>query len=146
MEWYPSDPTTHCVRTNEAGVAYEEFSCLYSIPTARWEAYDVVRVRDWMVANPWLPVLACVLYGVLIVVGRSYFSTRPAWNQRRFLAMWNLGLSLFSFMGFLRVAPALFHLWTKYSWKENFCFDPEAHYGSGTVGVWVQLFILSKFP
>jgi hypothetical protein len=33
-----------------------------------------------------------------------------------------------------------------YSWKENFCMDPESSYGSGSTGLWVQLFILSKFP
>lgn len=28
-QWHPSDPSGACVRTNSAGVKYEEFSCLY---------------------------------------------------------------------------------------------------------------------
>jgi hypothetical protein len=28
-QWHPSDPSGKCVRTNVAGVQYEEFSCLY---------------------------------------------------------------------------------------------------------------------
>lgn len=113
----------------------------------RWEiGYDPVAVRDRMVKSPWVPILACLLYGLLIVVGQAHFSTRPPWNFRRLLAVWNFGLSVFSFIGFIRVLPAIGHLWTHYGWQENFCMDPESHYGSGSTGLWVQLFILSKFP
>lgn len=99
-----------------------------------------------MVKRPWVPVLACVLYGLFILAGQSYFRTRPAWNARPLLALWNLGLSVFSFIGFSRVMPAVVHLYSHYTWQENFCMDPESHYGSGSTGLWVQLFILSKFP
>lgn len=99
-----------------------------------------------MVANPLVPIIAVVLYGVFIVTGRSYFKDRPAWNWRTSLALWNLGLSVFSAIGFCRVFPQLVHDFYYYSVTENFCFDPENFYGSGATGLWVQLFVLSKFP
>jgi hypothetical protein len=105
-----------------------------------------VQIRDSMVRSPWVPILACLLYGLFIVVGQAYFSNRPPWNFRKLLAVWNFSLSLFSFVGFVRVLPAILHLWTHYGWQEIFCTDPESSYGSGTTGVWVQLFILSKVP
>jgi hypothetical protein len=105
-----------------------------------------VPIRDVMVRSPWVPILACALYGLFIVLGQVYFSNRPPCNFRKLLAVWNFSLSLFSFVGLVRVLPAIVHLWTHYSWKEIFCMDPESSYGSGTSGVWVQLFILSKFP
>jgi GNS1/SUR4 family len=113
----------------------------------RWEiGYDPVSVRDLMLNSPWVPIVACLLYGLFIVAGQAYFSTRPPWNLRRLLAVWNLALSVFSFVGLVRVLPAILHMWATYTRKENFCMDPESSFGSGSTGLWVQLFILSKFP
>lgn len=115
--------------------------------TVRWEnEADVVPVRDWMVERPWLPVIIVLLYLLLIIAGKSYFKTRPAWNWRSAMAAWNLSLSVFSAIGFLRTAPRLFLLLRNYTWKENLCMDPESHFGSGNTGLWVQLFVLSKIP
>jgi len=108
--------------------------------------YDPTAVVSWMRRNPLLPVATCLAYIVLIVLGQHYFSTRERLNWRRTLAAWNFGLSLFSFIGVLRTGPQLLHNLYTYSLKENFCLDPRATYGSGITGLWVQLFILSKFP
>lgn len=105
-----------------------------------------MNVRDRMVGNPWCPVMAVTLYGLFIVLGKSYFADRPAWDWRKTMAIWNLGLSVFSAIGFVRTAPQLFHNLINYTLTENLCFDPESHYGSGPTGFWVQMFILSKFP
>ena len=110
------------------------------------KSYDTIPVRDWMAVHPWVPIVACVLYMALIPVGQAYFATRPRWNWRITLAVWNLFLSLFSAVGVIRTLPALWHLYSFYSVEENFCMDPESHFGSGTTGLWVQLFCLSKFP
>jgi hypothetical protein len=94
----------------------------------------------------WVPLAACVVYGMAIVLGRKYFTGRPAWNLRTALALWNFTLSFFSFMGFIRTFPYLFHNIMTYTWRENFCIDPETHVGSGSTGIWAQLFTLSKLP
>lgn len=99
-----------------------------------------------MLHRPWVPVVAIAAYLVLITAGPAYFNHRAPWNARRLLAAWNLSLSLFSLVGFVRVFPAIVHNFMHYSWRDNFCFDPESHFGSGSTGLWVQLFILSKFP
>jgi len=103
-------------------------------------------MRDLMVKNPAVPIIAVLAYIAFIILGQRYFSTRKPWNLRGLMAAWNLGLSVFSAIGFLRTAPHLASNLINYSLTENFCFDPEAFYGSGTTGLWVQLFILSKFP
>ena len=108
--------------------------------------YDPVGPRDWMKANFWIPVTCAIIYAIAIFWGRSYFAQRPAWNWRVPLAWWNFGLSLFSTIGFLRVAPfVLFNVYS-YTWRENCCFDPESHVGSGETGFWSQMFVLSKIP
>jgi elongation of very long chain fatty acids protein 6 len=108
---------------------------------------DPVPVRDWMVDHAWLPFAACTIYAILIVWGQSfYFASRPAWDWRRLMAGWNLGLSVFSLCGLVRVLPQILHNLYHYNWVENMCLDPESHFGSGPTGVWVQAFVLSKFP
>lgn len=137
---------------NSAGISYESLPCLYESTIGRTartfeENYNPIHVRDYMTENPWIPVVAILGYGVMIGVGKTYFATRDAWSWRPALALWNLALSVFSFVGFCRVAPQLVHNLYYYTISENFCFDPEQMYGSDRmVGTWVQLFCLSKFP
>lgn len=60
--------------------------------------------------------------------------------------MWNFSLSLFSWIGAFRTAPQLIHNLSTMSLRDNVCMNPEISFGSGSSGLWVQLFILSKFP
>ncbi|GAX19602.1 elongation of very long chain fatty acids protein 6 [Fistulifera solaris] len=150
---YPglSDPSLqHCVRFNSGNQKYLDFACLF--PTfgktyLPFELnYDPVGPRDWMKDNFWVPVACAIIYAIAIFWGRSYFEKRAAWNWRAPLALWNFGLSLFSTIGFLRVAPfVLFNIYS-YTLRENCCFDPESHVGSGATGFWSQMFVLSKIP
>ena len=93
-----------------------------------------------------VPIAACVLYGVFIVLGQQYFAKRDRFRWKYILASWNFGLAAFSAIGFTRTAPWLFHMIRAYTSDEILCFDPESSYGSGSTGLWVQLFVLSKFP
>jgi hypothetical protein len=99
-----------------------------------------------MLAHPIVPITACFLYGAMIFLGRAFFANRDRLHWKYTLAAWNFGLAAFSAIGFLRTAPWLFHMATTYTVDEILCFDPEASYGSGSTGLWVQLFVLSKFP
>jgi hypothetical protein len=109
-------------------------------------AHDPVIVRDSMVSSPWVPIIVVTLYGLGCIGGRMYFKDRPAWDWRRTMALWNLGLSVFSFVGLIRTLPQLIHNYTNYTVTENLCIDPESNFGSGATGLWVQLFCLSKIP
>jgi len=91
-------------------------------------------------------MMVLVAYFAFIVGGKAYFENRAPWNFRKSLALWNFSLSLFSFCGFVRTFPALLHNIVHYSWRGNFCMDPESNVGSGSTGLWTQLFVLSKFP
>jgi elongation of very long chain fatty acids protein 6 len=108
--------------------------------------YDPIPVLDWMVDHPMLPVFAVFLYVVLIAFGQHVMTNRPAWNLRKPMALWNLGLSVFSWVGMFRTLPQLVHNLMTMSIRDNLCLDPRITYGSGSTGLWVQLFVLSKFP
>lgn len=108
--------------------------------------YDPYPVHHFMRNHPMIPIVAVILYGVFIILGKQYFYNRPAWNWRSAMALWNLSLSVFSWVGMARTLPQLVHNLTHLSVRDNLCEDPRITYGSGSSGLWVQLFILSKFP
>lgn len=99
-----------------------------------------------MMDSPMVPIVAVLLYGVGIVAGKAYFKNRSPWNWRGAMSLWNLGLSVFSAIGFVRVLPYTLHILATNSMQQALCTDPEHTYGSGSTGLWVQMFILSKFP
>jgi elongation of very long chain fatty acids protein 6 len=103
-------------------------------------------VLHYMQHHPFIPILTCLAYVVLIFVGQSYMKDKERYNLRYTMATWNFGLSTFSFMGMLRTLPQLLHNLYTLSVRDNVCLDPRATYGSGSTGLWVQLFVLSKFP
>lgn len=139
-----------CIGTNGFGTEYVEFTCIYPtlgrlyLPFEKF--YDPVDMLLWMQASPHLPICACILYVVFIIVGKAYMAKHPAGSWRTTLAAWNFSLSLFSWIGALRTAPQLYYNLMTYSLRENMCDDPAATYGSGSTGLWIQLFVLSKFP
>merc|ERR1719350_1905312 len=100
----------------------------------------------WMQDHPQVPLIAVSLYGIFIVAGRRYMSNKEPWKSRGALAFWNLSLSLFSFMGMIRTTPNLIYNLTTLSLKDNLCLNPAVTVGSGSTGLWIMLFILSKLP
>lgn len=131
-------------------VPYSEFSCLYPQLEPFYSEfeknYDPSRFAQWMRYHSMVPVYAVVLYGILIAGGQYAMKNRLPWNWRGLMALWNLSLSVFSWIGMFRTLPSLLHNFYYMSIRDNFCIDPTASYGTGSTGFWVQLFILSKFP
>lgn len=140
------------------GVDYLEFSCVYPFLEKTYTWYERAPSDDnffatqmWvnyniMHDNPIIPIIAVVLYGILIVYGQNYFRNREPWNLRGTLAMWNLSLAIFSFIGAFRLVPQMFYLITYLPLRENICGDAEFYFGRGSGGLWVHFFVLSKFP
>jgi len=139
-----------CIGQNGLGVKYVELSCIRPtlgklyLPFEKF--YDPAGMLVWMQERPMIPILACIIYVVFIVTGRAYMAKKPAGSWRKILAAWNFSLSLFSWIGAFRTAPQLYYNLMTYSLRDNLCHDPAALCGSGSTGLWVQLFILSKFP
>jgi hypothetical protein len=108
--------------------------------------YDPIPVLNWMRDRPIIPIVGVVAYGVLICLGQYWMKDKESLKWRTTLTVWNLFLSAFSAIGMLRTAPQLVHNLMTLSLRDNLCTDPRITYGSGSTGLWVQLFILSKFP
>jgi len=112
-----------------------------------WEKnYNPKPVLDYMGENSWLPILSVIAYMAFCYYGQILMKDRKAFSLKMALAVWNLGLSAFSFIGVIRVAPHLAHLVYFRGMEGLICLEPGHEYGSGATGLWIQLFILSKFP
>ena len=149
-EWSPTDPSGACLRYTSYGIPYEEISCLYPSmgkTYMSWEYVEWLPMYEWMRDNyVWFPPLMCVIYLTGIFSGRQYFETREPFSWRNSLALWNLGLSTFSTIGFWRMLPQLMHNLYHYGLWGQLCLDPESMIGSSTTGLWCMLFVLSKIP
>jgi len=139
-----------CLGVNGHGTEYAEFSCLYPVvePSyTKWEKYyDPIPALQWMQARPFIPLIAVACYCAFLNLGPAWMKERKPWNWRKVLALWNFALSLFSTIGMMRTAPHILHNLFTFSLRDNLCTDPEFTGGSGSTGLWVQLFIWSKFP
>mmetsp|Transcript_20918 Transcript_20918/g.30304 ORF Transcript_20918/g.30304 Transcript_20918/m.30304 type:complete len:309 (-) Transcript_20918:299-1225(-) len=105
-------------------------------------------LESWIFTNghPYFPVYCSVLYLVLIFGGMRLMRDRKPFDLRWALALWNLMLSLFSFIGASRVVPHLFLMLKEHGIQAMLCSDSVQTVGSGVCGFWTYLFILSKVP
>lgn len=96
--------------------------------------------------NPLIPIAAVTVYIAFITIGPKLMIGRKPFQLRAPLILWNLVLSAFSAMGAIRTVPHLLNTIYQHGLYHSMCFDAEASYGHGPVGMWTLLFILSKFP
>lgn len=91
--------------------------------------------------------MTAVLYVVVIFGLRDVVMPRmKAFDLWPLLALWNLGLSVFSTYGALRTVPALVRLMVDGGWRASVCGVTEDAWCESNVGHWVFLFIVSKMP
>jgi elongation of very long chain fatty acids protein 6 len=109
-------------------------------------SFDPVYIHTLMANNPWIPILAISVYGMLLFVGQRYFRHRPSWDWSILMSLWHLSLCIFSTIGVIRITPVLVRMHYHFSLRDNFCFNPEHYGGGGSTGLWGMLFVLFKFP
>lgn len=62
------------------------------------------------------------------------------------LSFWNLTLSIFSFCGMIRTVPEILYRLHTESFISTITTPSLTSWGVGATGLWVQLFVFSKFP
>lgn len=72
-------------------------------------------------------------------------ATRPRFELRGLLAIWNTGLAMFSIMGASRTAPELIHVLRHHGLFHSVCV-PSFIEQDRVSGFWTWLFVLSKLP
>jgi len=93
----------------------------------------------------WISYAASSLYLIGLWKGTSMMKDKAPFGLKTQLALWNLFLAVFSFIGAIRTAPHLFFMLKDFGFEYTVCRSALAGYGNGAVGFWVALFIFSKF-
>lgn len=97
--------------------------------------------------NYWVvPPITALLYCIFVkIIGPKYMEKREAVSCNAALKYWNLFLAVFSLIGFLRTGPWLFCFFYQYGWEALLCSDANFTTGKGPQGLWLFLFIYSKY-
>jgi hypothetical protein len=93
----------------------------------------------------WLSYAATALYLVSLWGGGEYMKNRKPFDLKRPLAVWNLALAVFSFIGMIRVVSWLLVILKTFGWSYTLCRAALPMYGNGPCGLWVALFTYSKY-
>uniref|UniRef100_A0A7S1LK28 Elongation of fatty acids protein n=1 Tax=Alexandrium catenella TaxID=2925 RepID=A0A7S1LK28_ALECA len=101
----------------------------------------VAACRNWW----WVSYVASSCYLVGLWAGTSSMRDRKPYDLKALLACWNLFLTVFSFIGMVRTVPHLFLLWREFGVEYTVCRAARTSYGNGPSGLWVLLFIYSKY-
>lgn len=93
---------------------------------------------------PWLPMTCVLFYFLMVRYGPLWMEHRERVACTRPLACWNFAMSLFSFMGAMRMVPQLLYLLSTLTLRETICKPACLTYGQGASGFWTVLFVYSK--
>eukprot|EP00466_Bigelowiella_natans_P003916 jgi/Bigna1/53016/estExt_Genewise1Plus.C_140097 len=92
-----------------------------------------------------IPIFTVSMYLFIIFIAPGMIITEGKPMKKRF-ALWNILLSVFSFIGASRVLPVLYKAFMEKGFKYTVCEDPQNWYLDGPSGMWTALFIYSKIP
>lgn len=104
-------------------------------------SYKREDLINWSANHVELPVFAVAFYVVMVFYGPNF--VKKPYNLKPLLAAWNLILSIFSIVGASRCVPKLLEIITRGGWAHSVCGDTS--YLDGASGLWMSLFIYSKF-
>ncbi|XP_015519907.1 very long chain fatty acid elongase 6 [Neodiprion pinetum] len=101
--------------------------------------------RVWMMNNWTNCFYYCGIYMILIFGGQHFMASRPKYELRGVLSLWNTLLASFSIIGFTRTAPELIHVLRNYGLYHSVCI-PSFIEQDRVSGFWTWMFVLSKLP
>ncbi|KAG6804619.1 elongation of very long chain fatty acids protein 6-like [Apis laboriosa] len=109
------------------------------------ENFIHTETKVWMTKNWTNCFYYCGIYMILIFGGKHYMSTRPRFELRGVLALWNTLLASFSIIGLTRTLPELVHVLKHYGFYHSVCI-PSFIEQDVVSGFWTWMFVLSKLP
>lgn len=124
---------------------------IFPAPVETWLAeFDGIAASLWVTQHDWIPVVAILLYLVLIFYGPRFMKKRAPLKARWPVWLWNLFLAVYSWCGVIRAGPYFFEKIFEAPFPEKFictsAIAPGAHYYHGDLGFWTMAFMMSKIP
>lgn len=103
----------------------------------------VDQIGAWMHANWTSSIFISIVYIILVFIGRKLMESRPKYELRKPLIVWNLFLATFSIMGTIRVWPEFLHAIFNRGIVYSVC---DYSFAYSITGFWAYLFCMSKLP
>ncbi|OXA46221.1 elongation of very long chain fatty acids protein 6-like [Folsomia candida] len=108
-----------------------------------FENVDTFQWKEIMIRNPNVSWYACAVYLTVVFSLQHYMKGRPPANVRKVMVAWNSFLTIFSALGFYRVAQELlFNLFQTDGYYRTVCVRQGRNLPAD---FWGLLFVLSKF-
>ena len=127
----------------DAWVRFQALEAAFHPHVASTSPFNL-STRDFLEAM-WLPLVTTAAYVGAFSLGIRSIEDAKAWDMRLPLACWNFFLAAFSVCGTARTLPFLARNVATYPFRRSLCHAAADDWGQGRAGLWVQLFILSKF-
>ncbi|XP_043210278.1 elongation of very long chain fatty acids protein 6-like [Amphibalanus amphitrite] len=103
--------------------------------------------RQWMSENWYVCMYYIGAYMIFIVVGQHYMQSRPRFELRNTLALWNFFLAVFSIIGTMRTVPEMLFVLRHFGLHHSCCVAGPSFVQNNTVSAfWSYLFTMSKVP
>ena len=90
--------------------------------------------------------IAVLLYFTFILLGQTVMKHRRPFELKTPLALWNLGLAVFSIIGTIRLVPYVLYMIYTNGISYVICRCASANALNGPAALWLYLFVWSKFP
>ncbi|XP_042885566.1 elongation of very long chain fatty acids protein 6-like isoform X4 [Penaeus japonicus] len=110
------------------------------------EDFDTLEKRRWMRENWMMCFYYIGAYMIVIYGGQLYMQTRPRFELRMPLFMWNVFLAVFSIWGAYRSAPELLYVLNNHGFHYSVCIPGPSFLDNRVGGFWNWMFTLSKVP
>ena len=108
--------------------------------------FDSTSIHSAMTRNTAFPFIVIGLYLLMVKFGPQFMESRRPFQIKGILLAWNALLATFSMVGCIATTPRLIQVVYTKGAHYTLCTQEKDWYMNGTVGFWVMLFILSKFP
>lgn len=100
----------------------------------------------WCLEHWNVPIAAVVVYLLCIYFGPKILKGKEAFDLNYPLALWNIFLSIFSFLGAARTVPFLLMWLSSHGFESSVCTHPDESWAAaGAIPIWAALMNFSKF-
>ena len=107
--------------------------------------FDAIKARDWFSKHAKsYAFLACGFYLASIFLIQQIMKRRQPFNLKKLLILWNLSLSMFSFLGAAKCVREFSRLFKLGGLRLTICDN--TYYAEGDCCFWIMAYTFSKLP
>ena len=136
-----SSATASSSAASSSGILSTEYCSIHPLHHEFECGKDFAYFQSWCLSHPHLPIYAVIGYVVAIYAGSLWMKSRPAFDLKRPLFLWNATLAAFSIMGAIRTGTELVHVLGTTGFYGSICYPAT----DNVTSFWRFAFVMSKY-